>query len=181
MNIGRHFVIARANPRSYTGEHGFYASVSPTQDSVNYFRDWWETMYRQTNHDAPMNESQDIGLHCTVMYSHAALQVDPAVAYQKRSPDQLFAQASEFVYWDGHDNDGYFVLQLDSPALHERHELWRLLGAKPAFDDYIPHMTLATGNVAKFYWRAQLNALNKVLKARPFSLVFENETINDLK
>lgn len=181
MNIGRYFVVARADSHVYTGEHGFYASVAPTQDSVNYFRDWWETMYRYTNHDTPMNETQDIGLHCTVMYSHAALQVAPAVAHQKRATDQFFAQASEFVYWGGHDDEGYFVLQLDSPALRERHEFWRILGAKPTFEEYVPHMTLATGNVAKFYWRAQLNALNKVLKARPLELMFENETINDLK
>lgn len=164
----------------YSGNNGFYSSVDPNPESIQRLSEWFTRLYPHKL--VPLNYEQDIGIHCTIMYSHSALSCTPAFAHHLVSMVEglpFVANVESFDYWKGHDDDGYFVAKLSCPELQRRHTMWKHVGAIPTFQDYQAHITLATGD-ASTYWKSQLNALNKALAASPLTLVLTDEKINDL-
>lgn len=86
-------------------------------------------------HPISVEESED--LHSTVIYSKGAF---PSKFDFSR---QYFgAKITGLEFWDGHDNDGYVVVTLDSPDLTAENRRWTTLGLKHSFEDYTPHVTL---------------------------------------
>lgn len=163
----------------YTGENGFYCSVSIRQPQLRPLINLFKSAL---GFDMPMNEDQDIGLHCTVMYSKVPLKVTPvqAIAANVRVKDLIMkGKVVKFDYWDGHNNKGYLVARLDSPDLEARHNAWKARGAKPTFDPYEPHITITDGPDAKALSK-QLDQLNKALASvSPITLLLLDETISD--
>jgi 2'-5' RNA ligase len=128
----------------YSGETGFYSVAYPTQDSVRNLHDFLtgEVGVDAERLDAPST------WHVTIMTS-------PDFAPKKRDipvldRNAMFpASVKKFNYWGGHDNKGYIVAELESPALLKQHEFWKGLGCKHTFDPFTPHVTLLTkGNAA---------------------------------
>lgn len=165
----------------YTGNNGFYCSVSIRQPQL---RPLVELFQRAVGFAMPLNEDEDIGLHCTVMYSNTALTVTPEVAdsSNRRVKDLIMkGKVSKFDYWDGHNDKGYLVAKLDSPDLQARHNGWIMMGAKPTFSPYEAHITITTGEDAKILSKL-LPQLNRALAAgAPITLLLLDETINDQK
>lgn len=91
-------------------------------------------------------------LHSTLMYSRGHFPFDDRVDTRLEHP----ATIVDIEHWDGHDNDGYLVLKLKSQSLQERHRYWLDNGLVHSFEDYTPHVTLASG----------IGALTTELKAR---------------
>lgn len=115
-------------------------------------------------------------LHTTLMYSRGHFPIND------RPNPRLEHQATivDIEHWDGHDNDGYLVLKLKSQSLQERHRYWSDNGLVHSFEDYTPHVTLASG----------IGALTPELKARMdvvrpkvvgTDLVLTNEQVEGLK
>lgn len=165
--------------RTYTGDNGFYCSVDIRQPQLQPLVQLFK---RAVGFDMPLNPDQDIGLHCTVMYSKQALSVDPDLANKAnaRVKDLIMrGRVTKFDYWDGHNDKGYFVAKLDSPDLQARHNLWKSMGAVPTFDPYEAHMTIVDGPDAKVLAK-QLDMLNQALAASaPITLLLVNEVIAD--
>lgn len=167
--------------RIYTGDNGFYAAVDIRQPQllplVQLFK-------QAVGFDMPLNENQDIGLHCTVMYSKQALKITPEQAgrVNARVKDLIMkGVVSKFDYWDGHNDKGYLVAKLYSPDLQARHNAWKAAGAKPTFDPYEAHITLTEGPDARALAKL-LPQLNAALAAgRTITLLMLDETIADLK
>lgn len=168
-------------PVEYTGTNGFYCAVAirPPQliPLVRLFK-------QAAGFDMPLNEEEDIGLHCTVMYSKTALKVDPEVAIkanQRIANLIMKGRVTHFDYWDGHNDKGYLVAKLDSSDLQTRHNMWKAMGAVPTFDPYEAHVTITTGPEAKAL-QTLLPKLNTALNASaPINLLLVDETVNDLR
>ncbi len=83
--------------------------------------------------------------HCTVMHSpYRGISEAVARVMVSREPE-FIAESSGIVWWPGHNNKGYLVLQLFSAALFEFHKRFKRAGARSTFPDYRPHITLAEG------------------------------------
>ena len=168
-------------PRPYTGANGFYAAVTIRRPELvplqNLFRN-------AVGFEMPLNENQDIGLHCTVMYSKQALAVTPDIANAQNARVRdliMSATVSGFDYWDGHNDKGYFVAKLYSPDLQTRHNAWKSMGAKPTFDPYEAHVTIVEGADSKVL-RDRMVDLNRALAVgKTITLRLMAETISDLK
>lgn len=167
----------------YTGTNGFYASAYVRTPSL---RPLAELFKQAVGYDMPLNEDQDIGLHCTVMHSKHALLVSPAHAVMQNglvTNAEYAAKIISFDFWDGHNGEGYFVAKLESPGLQLRHKAWKDMGAKPTFETYEPHITLAEGEVAHML-AGKLDQLNRARAAGPataVSIVLGRETISNQK
>ena len=145
---------------------GTYICVLPDQDSI-------KTLLRIGDYLGLRVDSTE--LHCTLSYARSCF---PKAA--KTSKRRTFtATITGLQFWDGHDNDGYLVVTLDSPSLVERNRYWAEHGLKHSFDDYSPHVTL----VSKLDKTPELiTAMDKT--SRVFInriLGFNNETIEGLK
>lgn len=89
----------------------------------------------------------------------------------------------EVIWWAGHDNEGYLVLKLNSSALQAIHKKWKLAGVKHSFEDYNPHITLATGlpdpNTTDM--KISVKLLRMHLRKTPLNIVLEPESVNSLQ
>jgi hypothetical protein len=130
----------------FTGAKGFYCSVMPYKDSL----DWLKTLQPSEN---------TANLHCTVMYSKDL--VDNHIGALERcgfGPEDVFGATPKSVeFWDGHDGRGVLVLTLDSRDLEEAHAKMREFGIKPTFDPYVPHVTLVSGTENNPKWIRRMN------------------------
>lgn len=80
-------------------------------------------------------------LHCTIIYSKEACTFRPPEVPRST---RLRAEATGVAWWDGHDRDGYLVLELRSSDLTALHRELREQGVVPTFEEYHPHVTLRT-------------------------------------
>lgn len=158
----------------FTAASGFYASVSTVD-----IKGLLEYYLRVTQVPCPRNESSDIGLHCTVMYSKVAPKVSPAYMRSRCVQENFEAKVVAFEWWPGHDEKGYLVALLSSPQLEEQNKMWKLMGAVSS-DTYEPHITLAEGTDS-LYHQHFLSKLNSGLRAKgSISILMGKETIDDL-
>lgn len=123
-------------------------------------------------HPIPIAEVED--LHSTVMYSKGSFPRELSL------PRKRFgAKVVGLEFWDGHNNDGYVVVILDSPDLVARNRFWTAQGLKHSFDDYTPHVTLFSKIEKTPELVNKINAVSK--KAIGTTLVFDQEQIEGLK
>ena len=165
----------------YSGTNGFYAQASVPVASITPFKSTFERILKT---EMPLNQESDIGLHCTIMYSQAALRVSPQRALATNLPMQkafFEARVVGIDWWEGHDKEGYLVAKLVSSQLQARHKVWQMLGAVPTFSPYSPHITLLKGP-ASYQFANQVESFNLALKAIGTEpVILRGETINDLK
>ena len=118
----------------YKGNNGIYASVSPTQSTVN------ELVRAEITGVSP------IDWHVTVLYdekfspdAHEVFRV-----YTQIGCDVTYkAIAKDIVCWHTPNEGVVEVLELESPQLELLHSyLRKTLGVNHSFDEYKPHLTL---------------------------------------
>lgn len=157
----------------YSGKSGIYVSVVPVYG-----------MRRLLDAITPLlPEAVTLDLdeaHCTIIYSrfhqpHSLIAED----FANRGDRQFNANVVELKQWPGHDNAGYLVAALYSDDLQARHRHWLSAGAVHSFDDYLPHVTLATG--LDLLDRQTLKTVNKAIHNANLRLVFAGEHIEDIK
>ena len=90
------------------------------------------------------------------------------------------AKVSGVTSWEGHDKDGYIVLELESVDLERRHKEWLKAGASHSFDDYRAHITLAK-NLDLNKAEAVVQEMDTYFKAHPTTIVFGEEVAVDRK
>lgn len=145
---------------------GTYVCVLPDEEST-------ATLLRIGDYLGIKVDSSE--LHCTLSYAKGCFPKQAKTSKARR----FSARIAGLQFWDGHDNDGYLVVMLDSLSLIQRNQYWAAHGLKHSFDDYSPHVTL----VSKLDKTPELiTAMDKT--SRVFinrTLVFNNETIEGLK
>ena len=98
--------------------------------------------------------------HCTVMHSpYRGISEAVARVMVSREPE-FIVEPNGIVWWPGHNNKGYLVLQLFSAALFEFHKRFKRAGARSTFPDYRPHITLAEGVKLVGELEARVNEYN---------------------
>lgn len=172
---------------TYSGTSGFYAAVLVDLDfgfrSLVALTQSVIGVNIQEEKAAEKDPDDLVGFHCTVMYSKFPLTCSPtqAAAVASRMTGPITVKVHKYEYWDGHDNEGYLVAQLVAPDLVRWHNAFADLGAKATFDDYIPHVTLLTGDKARGC-KDKLLQLNASLVARGgLTMVMTGVQIFDLK
>jgi hypothetical protein len=98
------------------------------------------------------------------------------------SSESYNADAIKIDWWEGHDKQGYLVLQLESKGLSVEHKRFVEAGCTETFDEYKPHITLAhpyaIDTKEKEY---QIKLANMSLRKRPLTINFINQKIEDLR
>jgi hypothetical protein len=120
--------------RPFDGKSGTYVSVVPDDRSVIKLCEWARKLGYWLD-EAAIEE-----LHSTIVYSKVA-----ALSPEYDTGVQLTARLERFEFWPGHDDEGYLVAVLHSPALVKLHQEWLSKGAVHAFPEYTPHITLVEG------------------------------------
>ena len=162
----KHRLTAKTSRPLTRESSGTYVCALPDKDAV-------ATLLRIGDYLGIKVDSSE--LHCTLSYAKGCF---PKGAKTSKSR-QFTAVVKGLEFWDGHDNDGYLVVLLESPSLTQRNQYWAAHGLKHSFDDYSPHVTL----VSKLDKTPELITLMDKT-ARVFinrALVFTNETIEGLK
>ena len=155
---------------NYTGSNGFYAQVKLAN------AEQLAAFFNRLQYALDMSD-----LHCTIMYSLSALQIDPDRAQAEanaHAQDLHEAVITGFDFWEGHDGAGYFVACLDCESLKTRHRVWRHMGAKPTYEEYTPHITLVKGQDA-YRYANRLTSFNKACGGH-INVTLSRETIADL-
>lgn len=124
-------LLAKTSPPLTRESSGTYVCVLPDDESRGFLSHIANSL---RVHADPYE------LHSTLMYAKGCFPKN--ASYSRRAT--FGARIKGIEYWDGHDNDGYLVVILDSPGLVNRHRYWTEHGLKHSFDDYTPHVTLAT-------------------------------------
>lgn len=124
--------------------------------------------------------------HVTIMYAKD-FSIDMMTAQQIASTSTIAETprtgfCEEVVWWAGHDNKGYVVCKVKSDSLNAIHNKWKDAGAKHSFEDYVAHITIATGlpdpetsDVKGGYRNLRLS-----LRRAPITLTFQPEDIAPL-
>lgn len=123
-------------PFDKTTAKGVYLSVVPNEKALASLVELSASL------GLPLSKAEQEELHCTVVYSKAipecidslSASLDPGAAYEVRIVG--------LEWWGGHDNAGYVVLRLQSPALAELNREWLAAGCTSSHAGYNPHITL---------------------------------------
>jgi hypothetical protein len=151
-------------------DEGLYSSVEPndeTKEKLNKF-----LSERVCGLKLPTDS------HVTVMYSTKSIDKNLAQEYSK---NEYHAFPKEFKYWDGHDNAGYLVLQLESDHLGQEHERLKGHGCKPTFDQYLPHITIKTPIDKNDAIKKVKIGNNELDNLSPGKLILHNQKIEELR
>lgn len=157
----------------YTGETGLYAFVYPMRKHLDKLLKFLQICGLQPVLLANTpNET-----HCTVMHSKGKSipvnripRIDRATTYD--------AQLKGFTSWPGHNDKGYLVAEMESPALQKLHKQWRALGCEHLFPDYKPHVTVLEGALATPKLASKLNI--EYGKIDPIQLKFHCHSFEDI-
>lgn len=136
----------------YKPNDGLYAKVHPTNNSLVRLLSFLRSCGLRRSILLHPNE-----IHCTIMHSKSPPSQLPVLNREKVYDTRV----KHFTAWDGHNDTGYLVAELDSPALHRLHNAWRARGCVPSFDDYKPHITLIEGSLASLGLARKLNSRYK--------------------
>ena len=93
------------------------------------------------------SHEEEFNPHVTLMYDRNFTDLS-AVNLITRAVFR--GRIDKYEFWDGHDNDGYFVAKIECPQLIQRHQFWRGQGFTHSFDDYTPHVTFGIRQAAHF-------------------------------
>lgn len=167
----QHIQLHSALSASYTGTSGIYSSVELSASSA-------ESVKKLCSNSGI--KYLDKGLHCTVIYCK---EESPASNLAMNfSSESYNADAIKIDWWEGHDKQGYLVLQLESKGLSVEHKRFVEAGCTETFDEYKPHITLAhpyaIDTKEKEY---QIKLANMSLRKRPLTINFINQKIEDLR
>lgn len=157
----------------YTGTSGLYVRVQPLHGMKPFFNSVRDALEQEG-----IELCNPLDLHCTLMYSpdHSPHTVDVCNVLN-RPPFEYTAWSINLDFWEGHDNKGYLVLKLLCPDLVDRHGEYRAIGARPTFDDYTPHITIADG----LGMPQCLPELQKMLTHVKFNIKLGSEHAEDIK
>jgi hypothetical protein len=128
----------------YDGNAGTYCSVKPYGVSQQWLMDVCaRAQYLGFLATTPLE------LHLTVIHSEKGLslpQQHRAYNEQDLGVARTFESIpAQFVHWAGHDNTGYVVLELESPALSQLNSWFRTTFNMPvSFDEYRAHVSIVT-------------------------------------
>jgi hypothetical protein len=123
----------------------------------------------------PLSQEKIEDLHSTIIYAKGNFPN----GLELQRGQRFGAKVTGLEFWDGHDNDGYVVLLLDSPDLMARHQFWVSRGLTHSFEDYTPHVTLFDKIEKTADLVAKINSVAK--KAIGTTLVFDQEQVEGLK
>jgi len=158
---------------TYTGTSGLYSPVYPTEKSAKAIRSLCNN--RTVGH-LKLKEGQ----HCTVMYCNT--KAPPESKVLPFSKETYKAEAVKVEWWAGHDDKGYLVLQLESDDLQKEHARLVAAGCEATFEDYKPHITLASPyDLDSDDKKYQVKLINLSLRRTPLTLWFNNQGIEDIK
>ena len=160
--------------RRYSGTAGIYVCAVP----LHGMRKLIDVVTQCLPEDFQLDTEE---AHCTLMYSknhHPNQLVAASAACQ--GAKQFHAVIDEIKQWPGHDGDGYLVAALSSPCLNARHEHWKRTGAVHSFEDFVPHVTLASG-YGQPIPTATIKEMNRLLSTSDIRLVFGGERYEDIK
>lgn len=160
-----------ATAADYTGTSGLYSQVELSPMSEAAIKKLCET--------AEIHGLDD-DLHCTVMYcKENTPEREQAVQFSRET---YTADAIKLDWWEGHDKQGYLVLQLKSPELSQEHERLVKLGCEATFDDYKPHITICHPfKIDSKQVEYKIKIANMSLRKSPMSLVLVNQKLEDLR
>ncbi len=164
----------------YTGGNGTYCSVCPTQETADWLR-----MVCEKARWMGFAATGPLDQHVTVVHSKKGLTLAEQTQTAARIPatQVFYATVSGFTHWKGHDNEGYVVLELDSPDLHAVNTWMRNTFDLPvSFDDYRAHVTIAKDAYSNSLEYAQqlCDELTKLPRIRQ-RLAFSGLRVEDLK
>lgn len=160
--------------QEYTATNGVYVAMIPISGARKVFNVVKEALQRAGIKPQPLDD-----YHVTVVWSEKS--PDPSMVYMMLQESRSCkAQVKAVVSWEGHDKDGYVVLELESADLKRRHEEWLKAGASHSFDDYRAHITLAKGLKLKDAQPA-VDELNAYFKKHPATIIFGDEQAADRK
>jgi hypothetical protein len=164
----------------YTGGNGTYCSVAPTAEAQA-----WITKICEHARLMGFDATGPLDQHVTVLHSKRGL----TLSEQNELPlaglnasRRFNVKPKEFIHWEGHDSEGYVVLELESPELTAVNAWLRSTFNMPvSFDDYRPHVTIATNaySNSREYAQSLCDELNRL--PRPENLVFTGLRVEDLK
>lgn len=153
----------------YSSESGVYVAIMPTDDSKEQMNQFL-TKLNPTFSLEKFNKKA----HMSVVWSSE----DTIDVSKLKIPDDISAMASEFVFWDGHDDSGYIVLKCICKGSSDLHEQLIGLGATHSFPDYVPHVTIVH-NIEKDQVTEWIKKANKSLSANRFLITFDTIKIED--
>lgn len=160
--------------QEYTATNGVYVAMTPISGARKVFNVAKDALMRVGIKPASLED-----YHVTVVWSEKS--PDPEIVYRMLQETQpCKAQVKQVVSWEGHDKDGYVVLELESADLKRRHAEWLKAGASHSFPDYRAHVTLAHKldlNKAQ----PAVDELNAYFKKHPAVIIFGDEQAADRK
>lgn len=118
-------------------------------------------------------------LHCTLIYSannHSSIKV----ADLDVDPERVFqANIKEIKVWEGHEDNKYLGIILDSPELVNENNRLMKFGFTSDFDSYMPHVTLQSKtNISPNDDR--LKSINDYFKNSNYTLTLSGEYVEAL-
>lgn len=165
----------------HTGEQGAYASVIPVEESANKIDSLLLSALRKLGMGEYVSSMND--LHVTVM--HSKTSPDPSSLPYLQPQANIQALLGRLDVWPGHDNDGYIVGRLYSPALSALNKFWKDLGCVSDFPTYEPHITLASNffkDGGKLSTRVELflKDCNRHLRSMPLRITLTGHRVEDV-
>ena len=160
--------------QEYSATNGVYVSMTPISGTRKVFNVVKDALLRVGIKPDPLED-----YHVTVVWSEKSPSKD-IVKLLVQDSCTCKAHVKGVVSWEGHDKDGYVVLELDSDDLKRRHAEWLKAGASHSFQDYRAHVTLAHKLDLKKA-KPAVDELNAYFKKHPTFIVFGEEQAADRK
>lgn len=159
----------------YNFEKGLYVCAEPLKNTN------FNNFVKHLEKTSPVKLNEVIEEpHVTILYSREDKPSDKDFMDKIKFPKTVSAKSSEFVFWDGHDKDGYVVLKLVSKDLSDINKEF-VKFAKHSFAEYVPHMTIIK-NCAEYKeellkW---IEEINKEISKNPVEFDFDTIKLNDI-
>lgn len=157
--------------KTYTGTSGCYVSAVPDIASCKVIEDLIKGIDTTGLESFGTDE-----LHCTIMYSPDHL---PSTVLLSRDSIPALVIGADILGPPGKEDT--VVIKLLSGRLDYLHHKWRMLGCKPTYDSYIPHISLFMVTSEKSMPSDVVSELNKRIKSSQPSITLLRERIEDIK
>lgn len=151
---------------AYSAMNGLYKCAEVIPEDMGIFHKLCNEL------DVPEREEY----HCTLMYSKVSVPHNP----EMDRIDKYIAFCDRVDYLDGHDGK-YIVAYIGASRLKLRNQEFRSYGCKPTFDEYLPHVTLASEVTQTPELDETIAELNRVLAQRPVTFTMVEKPAEDLK
>jgi hypothetical protein len=157
---------------------GLYVSVNPSLSGKFFkFYEFCSDILRSKG----LPVYPPLELHATLVYSQDSPSVE--ACNHLVDPERHFdGVVTGTEMYEGHDNDGYLVLLIDSPSLQKRHKQWKEIGASHSFDAYKCHITLCSKfDIKSIEAKYCEQAINNYLSYAEIHVSFFDEKYEPLK